>query len=1419
MSAKTVVHPYAARSSQLTKWMAGKTVVDERVADGSSRSVNRSKAAPSSCRRLDGDARPDTDRSCGKTKNISHLIAAKLPCPLTRCSRGGPFVGASVDVAVDGIARARSSVILIPAGKTVVDERVADGSSWSVNRSKAAPSSCRRLDGDARADTDRSCGKTKNISHLIAAKLPCPLARCSRGGPFVGASVDVAVDGIARARSSVILIPAGKTVVDERVADGSSRSVNRSKAAPSSCRRLDGDARADTDRSCGKTKNISHLIAAKLPCPLARCSRGGPFVGASVDVAVDGIARARSSVILIPAGKTVVDERVADGSSRSVNRSKAAPSSCRRLDGDARADTDRSCGKTKNISHLIAAKLPCPLARCSRGGPFVGASVDVAVDGIARARSSVILIPAGKTVVDERVADGSSRSVNRSKAAPSSCRRLDGDARADTDRSCGKTKNISHLIAAKLPCPLARCSRGGPFVGASVDVAVDGIARARSSVILIPAGKTVVDERVADGSSWSVNRSKAAPSSCRRLDGDARADTDRSCGKTKNISHLIAAKLPCPLARCSRGGPFVGASVDVAVDGIARARSSVILIPAGKTVVDERVADGSSRSVNRSKAAPSSCRRLDGDARADTDRSCGKTKNISHLIAAKLPCPLARCSRGGPFVGASVDVAVDGIARARSSVILIPAGNTVVDERVADGSSRSVNRSKAAPSSCRRLDGDARADTDRSCGKTKNISHLIAAKLPCPLARCSRGGPFVGASVDVAVDGIARARSSVILIPAGKTVVDERVADGSSWSVNRSKAAPSSCRRLDGDARADTDRSCGKTKNISHLIAAKLPCPLARCSRGGPFVGASVDVAVDGIARARSSVILIPAGKTVVDERVADGSSRSVNRSKAAPSSCRRLDGDARADTDRSCGKTKNISHLIAAKLPCPLARCSRGGPFVGASVDVAVDGIARARSSVILIPAGNTVVDERVADGSSRSVNRSKAAPSSCRRLDGDARADTDRSCGKTKNISHLIAAKLPCPLARCSRGGPFVGASVDVAVDGIARARSSVILIPAGKTVVDERVADGSSRSVNRSKAAPSSCRRLDGDARADTDRSCGKTKNISHLIAAKLPCPLARCSRGGPFVGASVDVAVDGIARARSSVILIPAGNTVVDERVADGSSRSVNRSKAAPSSCRRLDGDARADTDRSCGKTKNISHLIAAKLPCVIGFGSDTESAKNQTPPKARSSSKARRHSEIKRPLAASAFLLRVIDRPRYIVSFLLDSSVGLAFIFAGIRLTQHVSRRRGWNLLVFGEYGKPPDKRAWLAQGALYVLLMLCEKALSTLVVQLPFWDQVRLFIMSPIHNPKVEVALVVLVIPFFVNVLIFWVTDNFLMQHHPRLNGRNGSVNKKNPPKSSALRRSWVHPADEEPASWPECEGLLSGEERPGALS
>lgn len=39
-------------------------------------------------------------------------------------------------------------------------------------------------------------------------------------------------------------------------------------------------------------------------------------------------------------------------------------------------------------------------------------------------------------------------------------------------------------------------------------------------------------------------------------------------------------------------------------------------------------------------------------------------------------------------------------------------------------------------------------------------------------------------------------------------------------------------------------------------------------------------------------------------------------------------------------------------------------------------------------------------------------------------------------------------------------------------------------------------------------------------------------------------------------------------------------------------------------------------------------------------------------------------------------------------------------------------------------------------------------------MQLNFWEGVRDFILSPIDNPKVELAFVMLIIPFFVNVRI-----------------------------------------------------------------
>ncbi|XP_017773579.1 PREDICTED: store-operated calcium entry regulator STIMATE-like [Nicrophorus vespilloides] len=118
---------------------------------------------------------------------------------------------------------------------------------------------------------------------------------------------------------------------------------------------------------------------------------------------------------------------------------------------------------------------------------------------------------------------------------------------------------------------------------------------------------------------------------------------------------------------------------------------------------------------------------------------------------------------------------------------------------------------------------------------------------------------------------------------------------------------------------------------------------------------------------------------------------------------------------------------------------------------------------------------------------------------------------------------------------------------------------------------------------------------------------------------------------------------------------------------------------------------------------------------------------------------------------------------YIINFLLDSSLGLLIIFIGIRFSQYLSRKKGWELINFGEYGKPPSMNAWLAQCCLYVGLMAIVKTSITLFMQLDFWEGVKDFILSPINNPKIELAFVMLIIPFFVNILMFWVTDNFLM--------------------------------------------------------
>ncbi|KAM8931013.1 store-operated calcium entry regulator STIMATE-like [Pelodytes ibericus] len=117
---------------------------------------------------------------------------------------------------------------------------------------------------------------------------------------------------------------------------------------------------------------------------------------------------------------------------------------------------------------------------------------------------------------------------------------------------------------------------------------------------------------------------------------------------------------------------------------------------------------------------------------------------------------------------------------------------------------------------------------------------------------------------------------------------------------------------------------------------------------------------------------------------------------------------------------------------------------------------------------------------------------------------------------------------------------------------------------------------------------------------------------------------------------------------------------------------------------------------------------------------------------------------------------------YLINFLLDATLGMLLIYAGVRVVSCVVEWRQWDSLRFGEYGDPVQCKAWVGQCALYILIMTFEKTAIVLVLLIPNLKEIAM--LNPIENPQLELAIVMLIVPFFVNALMFWVVDNFLMK-------------------------------------------------------
>uniref|UniRef100_A0A5F4WB42 STIM activating enhancer n=1 Tax=Callithrix jacchus TaxID=9483 RepID=A0A5F4WB42_CALJA len=117
---------------------------------------------------------------------------------------------------------------------------------------------------------------------------------------------------------------------------------------------------------------------------------------------------------------------------------------------------------------------------------------------------------------------------------------------------------------------------------------------------------------------------------------------------------------------------------------------------------------------------------------------------------------------------------------------------------------------------------------------------------------------------------------------------------------------------------------------------------------------------------------------------------------------------------------------------------------------------------------------------------------------------------------------------------------------------------------------------------------------------------------------------------------------------------------------------------------------------------------------------------------------------------------------YLINFLLDATVGMLLIYVGVRAVSVLVEWQQWESLRFGEYGDPLQCGAWVGQCALYIVIMVFEKSVVFIVLLILQWKKVAL--LNPIENPDLKLAIVMLIVPFFVNALMFWVVDNFLMR-------------------------------------------------------
>ncbi|CAI9606442.1 unnamed protein product [Staurois parvus] len=84
--------------------------------------------------------------------------------------------------------------------------------------------------------------------------------------------------------------------------------------------------------------------------------------------------------------------------------------------------------------------------------------------------------------------------------------------------------------------------------------------------------------------------------------------------------------------------------------------------------------------------------------------------------------------------------------------------------------------------------------------------------------------------------------------------------------------------------------------------------------------------------------------------------------------------------------------------------------------------------------------------------------------------------------------------------------------------------------------------------------------------------------------------------------------------------------------------------------------------------------------------------------------------------------------------------------------------------------------------------MVVEKTIISLVLLIPGWTKLQEILLDYIPDPKLELILVMLVVPFIVNAIMFWVVDSLIMRKYKRMKVDHPCENDTNAGSLSAIK-------------------------------